>query len=222
LQEKTDISLSFPAAHITCTTTNGAFKSNFARQVAKFQVKYPDQQVTKRPFSRIFTDIFEVSCSVETVKNSFRATGIWLINRLSVDHALFDPARIYMNADIDFKVASATESVAFTPSIESDLPSLIEKVVCKEINPGVVACQPSTLQGNKDVVVHSSPLGCSTDVDVNAAKKQYTGDISSNLSCVESLGRYIRIEKKCVLKQVCRGIRRSWRCRIFCMEIAAP
>ena len=43
---------------------------------AKPTVQYPGISITKRQFRFIFTRAYEISCKVETVKSSFRATGI--------------------------------------------------------------------------------------------------------------------------------------------------
>ena len=73
----------------------GNFKSNFSKAVIKFTVQYPGVSVTKRTFSGIFTKAYEQSCRADIVKGSFRVSGIWPINRLSVDHNLFNPGKTY-------------------------------------------------------------------------------------------------------------------------------
>ena len=57
-------------------------------EVAKFTVQYPSVSITKRTFPSIFKNAYEISCSVETIKSSFRATGTWPVNRFKVDHDL--------------------------------------------------------------------------------------------------------------------------------------
>ena len=94
----------------------GVFKSNFSKEVAKFTVQYPSVSITKRTFPRIFKNAYEISCSVETIKSSFRATGTWPVNRFKVDHDLFNPSEIYTdatshNSDVEMKVNSTVASV---------------------------------------------------------------------------------------------------------------
>ena len=72
-----------------------SFKSNFSKEVTKFTVQYPGVSVTKQTFSGIFTKAYEQSCHADIVKSSFRVSGIWPINCLSVDHNLFNPGKIY-------------------------------------------------------------------------------------------------------------------------------
>ena len=63
--------------------------------MTKFTVQYPGVSVTKRTFSGIFTKAYEQSCCADIVKGSFQVSGIWLINRLNIDHNLFNPGKIY-------------------------------------------------------------------------------------------------------------------------------
>ena len=80
------------------------FKANFSKEVGKFTVQHPGVSITKRTFPTIFTRSYEISCSAEVVKSSFRTTGIWPVNRLKVDHNLFNPSKIYTEAaeNVDF------------------------------------------------------------------------------------------------------------------------
>ena len=64
--------------------------------------------ITKRTFPTIFTKSYEISCSVEVVKSSFRTTGIWPVNRLKVYHNLFNPSK-----NVDF---TAEQVVSDEPS----------------------------------------------------------------------------------------------------------
>ena len=99
----------------------GVFKSNFSKEVAKFTVQYPSVSITKRTFPSIFKNAYEISCSVETIKSSFRATGTWPVNRFKVDHDLFNPSEIYTDAtshnsdveivDVEMEVNSTVASV---------------------------------------------------------------------------------------------------------------
>ena len=94
----------------------GAFKHNFSKEVAKFTVEYPGVSITKRQFPVIFTKAYELSCKMDTVMSSFRTTGIWPTNRLSVDHNLFNPAQAYhepssRNENISFHLEPAETSV---------------------------------------------------------------------------------------------------------------
>ena len=94
----------------------GAFKHNFAKEVAKFTVQYPGVAITKRQLPTIFTNAYELSCKMDTVISSFRTTGIWPTNRLSVDHNLFNPANAYhenlsQNQDVSFHVEPAETSM---------------------------------------------------------------------------------------------------------------
>ena len=73
----------------------GSFKSNFSKEVTKFTVQYLGVYVTKQTFSGIFTKAYEESCRADIVKGSFRVSGIWPINLLSVYHNLFNPSKIY-------------------------------------------------------------------------------------------------------------------------------
>ena len=88
----------------------GSFKSNFSKEVAKFTVEHPGASITKRTFPTIFMKAFEITCRAVIVTASFRATGIWPTNRLAVDHGLFHPSEIYVDApnDIDFSTESVT------------------------------------------------------------------------------------------------------------------
>ena len=81
------------------------FKSNFSKEVAKFSLEHPGVTITKRTFPTIFSRAYDVSCSADTVKSSFRTTGIWPVDRLKVDHDLFNPSKVYTDAEpINFEV----------------------------------------------------------------------------------------------------------------------
>ena len=67
----------------------------FQKEVTKFTVQYPGISVTNWTFSGIFTKAYEQSCHADIVKDSFKVSGIWPINHLSVDHNLFNPGKIY-------------------------------------------------------------------------------------------------------------------------------
>ena len=77
----------------------GSFKASFQKDVAKFTVEYPGASVTKRTFPTIFMKAFDATCRADIVKSSFRVTGIWPTNRFNVDHGLFNPSKIYTDAD---------------------------------------------------------------------------------------------------------------------------
>ena len=97
----------------------GAFKHNFSKELAKFTVQYPGVSITKRQFPFIFTRAYELSCKMETVKSSFRATGIWPTDRMNVDHNLFNPSKAYQSleaADI-----SEIDVVSFNVESENDV-----------------------------------------------------------------------------------------------------
>ena len=120
--------VSISTLHLTCTAANRpwifwctVFKSNFSKEVAKFTVQYPSVSITKRTFPSFLKNAYEISCSVETIKSSFRATGTWPVNRFKVDHDLFNPSEIYTDAtshnsdveivDVEMKVNSTVASV---------------------------------------------------------------------------------------------------------------
>ena len=88
----------------------GAFKHNFSKELTKLTVQYPGISITRRQFPFIFTKAYELSCKMETVKSSFRATGIWPTNRMSVDHDLFNPSKAYqsLEATDNFEMALST------------------------------------------------------------------------------------------------------------------
>ena len=72
-----------------------SFKSTFKKGVGNFTLEYPGISITKWTFPTIFTRSFEKSCRNDVIKSSFRCTGIWPVNRLAVDHQLFNPAKLY-------------------------------------------------------------------------------------------------------------------------------
>ena len=80
------------------------FKANFSKEVGTFTLEHPGMAITKWTFPTIFTKSYEISCSVEVVKSSFRTTGIWPVNRLKVYHNLFNPSKSYIEAaeNVDF------------------------------------------------------------------------------------------------------------------------
>ena len=83
----------------------GFFKSNFTKEVASFSVQYPGVLIMKRTFSSIFTKAFEKTCHPDTVKGSFRVSGIWQICRENVDQSLLNPPRIYDASAIDMEMS---------------------------------------------------------------------------------------------------------------------
>ena len=102
----------------------GAFKHNFSKETAKFTVEHPGVSITKRQFPYIFTKAYKSSCKMETIKSSFRATGIWPTDRLQVDHDLFNPSKAYrdsnlsnisQNLPINFEVESTSTVKTQTP-----------------------------------------------------------------------------------------------------------
>ena len=79
-----------------------AFKSNFSKDIAKFTVEHAGVSITKRIFPTVFTSAYEISSRVDVVKSSFWVTGIWPVNRVKVDHDLFNPSYVYTEAPVDF------------------------------------------------------------------------------------------------------------------------
>ena len=103
---------------------SGAFKHNFSKETAKFTVEHPGVSITKCQLPYIFTKAYESSCKMETLKSSFRATGIWPTDRLQVDHDLFNPSKadrdsnlsnISQNLPINFEVESTSTAKTQTP-----------------------------------------------------------------------------------------------------------
>ncbi|XP_057310501.1 uncharacterized protein LOC130648465 [Hydractinia symbiolongicarpus] len=70
---------------------------------------YHALQPTDRGFFSVFKhnlskQAFDQSCRNDVVKSSFRATGIWPVNRLNVDHDLFRHANVYLDAELDLEI----------------------------------------------------------------------------------------------------------------------
>ena len=76
------------------------FKHNFLKEFTKFAVQYPSVSITKQQFPFIFTWAYELSRKMETVKSSFQATGIWLTDRINIDHNLLNPTIAYQNSEV--------------------------------------------------------------------------------------------------------------------------
>ena len=56
---------------------------------------------------------------METVKSSFRATSIWLTNRMDVDHNLFNPSKAYQSLEVIDN--SENDLVNFNVESENDV-----------------------------------------------------------------------------------------------------
>ena len=72
---------------------------------------------------------------METVKSSFQATGIWLTDRLQVDHDLFNPSKTYrdsnlsnisQNFPINFEVESTSTVQTQNPDQGDNADSVFE------------------------------------------------------------------------------------------------
>ena len=173
-----------------------AFKSNLSKEVAKFTVEHAGVSITKRIFPTVFTRAYEISSRVDVVKSSFGVTGIWPVNRIKVDHDLFNPSNVYTEAPVDFarhdvndyNAPEQTEEV--DPTLEQlTLPSLnfsdISTIKSIQIDGGSITA-PTTTE------MPGSSSSCSNNVllkDISAVIPSANMDTSIPGGSKTALGR---------------------------------
>ena len=128
-------------------------------------MQYPGVSVTNRTFSGIFTKAYEQSCHADMVKGSFRVSGIWLINRLSVDHNLFNHGKIY------------TETANFETLTDQSNPNFRRN----DPNKGHESFDNDfeTLSEHNQATLHSTPVGSVTTLIDNREQNSESSNVAS-------------------------------------------
>ena len=143
----------------------GSFKSKFSKEVTKFMVQYPGVSVTNGTFSGIFRKAYEQSCHADIVKGSFRVSGIWLINRLSVDHNLFNHGKIYTEtANIE------TLTDQSNPNFSRNDPNKRHESFDNDFE---------TLSKHNQATLHSTPVGSVTTLIDNREQNSESSNVAS-------------------------------------------
>ena len=137
----------------------GSFKSNFSKEVTKFTVQYPGVSVTKQTFSGIFRKAYEQSCRADIVKGSFRVSGIWPINLLSVDHNLFNPGKTETPTDQSNPNFSWNDPNKEHESFDNDFEIVSE---------------------NNQAALHSTPVSSVTTLIDNREQNSESSNLASN------------------------------------------
>lgn len=75
------------------------FKSEWKNSCSRFTVNHPGIVVTKRTFSRVFMEAYDKASRHDVIKGSFKASGIWPVNRNAIERSVFAPAKLFVHQD---------------------------------------------------------------------------------------------------------------------------
>ena len=119
------ILLALPS-HVLQPLDNGCFASlgrNYDRFCSEFMGKGPQHVVVKATWAKLFAQAWSCSMLPETIKNSFRVTGISPFNPNVLDHKTFAPSEIY-NIPTPTTGADNISDMPITPDVNIIHPHL--------------------------------------------------------------------------------------------------